>query len=109
MAFGSIALALDVTVAFHADYQIEPPDILSVEVSGVPKPAALNGEHLVRPDGTVSLGTYGTVTVTGLSPRQAQAAIKKHLRRFIAKTDPLRVRVSVPLLQLETGLRPHQR
>jgi polysaccharide biosynthesis/export protein len=95
MALASIALALTVTVALHADYPIEPPDILTVKVTGVPKPDALNGEHLVRPDGTVSLGTYGTVSVTGLSSGQAQAALKKHLRRFIAKTDPLRVRVSV--------------
>jgi polysaccharide export outer membrane protein len=95
MALASIALALTVTVALHADYQIEAPDVLTVEVSGVPKPEALNGEHLVRPDGTVSLGTYGAVPVTGLSAQQAQAAIKKHLRRFIAKPNPLRVRVSV--------------
>jgi polysaccharide export outer membrane protein len=41
------------------------------------------GEHLVGPDGTINLGTYGTVYVTGLTLEQAKAAIEKHLAQHL--------------------------
>jgi polysaccharide biosynthesis/export protein len=41
------------------------------------------GEHLVRPDGTISLGTYGCVYVAGLTMAQIRCAIEKHLSEFI--------------------------
>jgi polysaccharide export outer membrane protein len=37
------------------------------------------GEHLVGPDGRVSLGNFGTVYVTGLTLEEATAAIEKKL------------------------------
>jgi len=37
------------------------------------------GEHLVGPDGTINLGTYGTVYVTGMTLAEAKAAIERHL------------------------------
>ena len=40
------------------------------------------GEHLVRPDGTVSLGTYGCVYVAGLTVSQAKCEIEKHLSKY---------------------------
>ncbi|HZY88236.1 MAG TPA: polysaccharide biosynthesis/export family protein [Gemmataceae bacterium] len=41
------------------------------------------GEHLVRQDGTVSLGTYGCVYVAGLTLAEAKCAIERHLSRFV--------------------------
>jgi protein involved in polysaccharide export with SLBB domain len=41
------------------------------------------GEHLVGPDGTVSLGTYGAVYVAGLTTMQAKLTIEQHLSRFL--------------------------
>ena len=41
------------------------------------------GEHLVGPDGTVNLGVYGNVYVTGLTIDEARAAIEKHLSRHL--------------------------
>src|SRR5262249_39589770 len=35
----------------------------------------IRGEHLVRPDGTVGLGTYGSVPVAGLTLVEARSAI----------------------------------
>ncbi len=43
---------------------------------------SVRGEHLVRPDGTVSLGAYGAVHVAGLSLGQAQCVIEKHLSEY---------------------------
>ncbi|MDA1040299.1 MAG: polysaccharide biosynthesis/export family protein [Planctomycetota bacterium] len=41
------------------------------------------GEHLVGPDGTIQLGTYGSVHVTGLTLREAKSAIEAHLAAFL--------------------------
>lgn len=41
------------------------------------------GEHMVGPDGKVTLGTYGKVFVTGLTQQQAQQAIEQHLTQFL--------------------------
>jgi polysaccharide export outer membrane protein len=37
------------------------------------------GDHLVRPDGTVGLGTYGNVMVTGLTIPEAKTVIEAYL------------------------------
>lgn len=37
------------------------------------------GEHLVGPDGTINLGTYGTVYVTGMTLAEAKQAIEQQL------------------------------
>jgi polysaccharide export outer membrane protein len=42
----------------------------------------VRGEHLVRPDGTVSLGIYGRVPVSGLNQEQAKVAIETQLSKF---------------------------
>jgi polysaccharide biosynthesis/export protein len=39
----------------------------------------VRGEHLVRPDGTITLGVYGDVYVAGLSRQQARAKIEEYL------------------------------
>jgi polysaccharide export outer membrane protein len=39
----------------------------------------ITGEHLVRPDGTVSLGIYGSVYVSGSTLSSARQAIERHL------------------------------
>ena len=41
------------------------------------------GEHLVGPDGTVNLGTYGTVYVTGMTIAQAKLAIETQLAKYL--------------------------
>lgn len=90
--------SIPAALADEGDYVIEPPDILRIEVSNLPKKnSALEGEYLVRPDGTVSLGPYGTVSVTGLSAKEAQAAIAKQVASGgkQKKRDRLKVEVKV--------------
>jgi len=43
----------------------------------------ISGEHLVGPDGTINLGTYGSVFVTGLTLEEAKKKIEKHLGKFL--------------------------
>jgi polysaccharide export outer membrane protein len=47
----------------------------------------IRGEHLVRPDGTVSLGTYGKVLVTGLTLDEAKLAIEAQLSKFLLNPE----------------------
>src|SRR5438045_3314406 len=39
------------------------------------------GQHIVRPDGTVGLGSYGSVYVAGMTIAQAKGAIEAHLSK----------------------------
>jgi polysaccharide export outer membrane protein len=48
---------------------------------------AIQGEHLVRPDGKVVLGVYGAVPVSGLTLEEAKAAIESHLSRFLLRPE----------------------
>jgi polysaccharide biosynthesis/export protein len=47
----------------------------------------IRGEHLVRPDGTVSLGLYGSVRVSGLTLMKAKRAIEAQLSEFIQSPE----------------------
>ena len=52
----------------------------------------ITGEHLVSPDGTVNLGTYGLVYVAGMTLPEAKQAIETHLAESL---DGPQVSVSV--------------
>src|SRR5262249_31490581 len=45
------------------------------------------GEHIVGPDGKLTLGTYGKVYVTGMTQEQAKAAIETHLSQFLERPE----------------------
>lgn len=64
-------------------YLIEPPDLLFIEVTGAPDDRPIRGERLVRPDGTISLGSYGDVYVSGLTLREAKEKVILALRRSL--------------------------
>jgi polysaccharide export outer membrane protein len=51
-----------------------------IEMSGKQQIA---GQHLVGPDGTVTLGSYGGVPVVGLTLAEAKLAIEQHLTRYL--------------------------
>jgi polysaccharide export outer membrane protein len=43
----------------------------------------IQGDHLVRMDGTIGLGLYGGVFVAGMTIEQARRAIESHLSQFL--------------------------
>lgn len=47
----------------------------------------IRGDHLVRPDGTISLGSYGAVYMAGLNLDQAKEAIEAHLSQYLLKPE----------------------
>ncbi|HWY86294.1 MAG TPA: polysaccharide biosynthesis/export family protein [Gemmataceae bacterium] len=47
----------------------------------------IRGDHLVRPDGTVSLGIYGSVLVAGFDLETAKGLIEHHLQKYMEKPE----------------------
>ena len=64
-------------------YVIEPPDLLTIELFKSAPDRPLTGERLVRTDGTVDLGFYGSVQVAGMTIDQARARVEKYLSTTI--------------------------
>jgi polysaccharide biosynthesis/export protein len=79
-----------------AKYVLEAPDVVQFEVFGLKKGAQpVNGEFMVRPDGTVALGAYGSVLVSGMTLDAARAAVAKHLAKHAHEKDGPQVRATV--------------
>lgn len=63
------------------EFLADPTTHLSLALSAGSQQVA--GEHMVGPDGKVTLGTYGKVFVTGLTQEQARQTIENHLSQFL--------------------------
>jgi len=67
------------------DYLKNPRVTLSLaEMSGKQQIA---GEHLVAPDGTVTLGSYGSVSLVGRTIPEAKAIIEAHLSEYLESPE----------------------
>ena len=68
-------------------YVVEPPDILLVTaLAAVSKDQApVGGTHLVRPDGTIGLGSYGSVYVAGLTLDEIKDAVANQMHIQVDK------------------------
>jgi polysaccharide export outer membrane protein len=64
----------------------------SVSYSDVGGRQVVAGEHLIRPDGQISLGIYGNLRVSGMTLDQVADVVTSHLRRYLNDPD---VRVDV--------------
>jgi polysaccharide biosynthesis/export protein len=62
--------------------QIREP-VVNVSLLEMAGRQQIAGQHLVGPDGTVTLGSYGSVPVVGMTLAQAKFAIESHLRQFL--------------------------
>jgi polysaccharide export outer membrane protein len=56
---------------------------VSVQLSQSAAMQPITGEHLVAPDGTVNLGSYGSVYVAGLTLEEGTRAVNQHLTEFL--------------------------
>ncbi len=57
--------------------------VVSVSIAELATQQQIVGEHLVGPDGTVTLGAYGSVQVVGMTIAEAKQAIEGHLSQFL--------------------------
>lgn len=58
-------------------YVIGPPDVLLIQSRHALVTHPVQGQHLVRPDGTVGLSVYGSPVVAGLTLEQAKEVIAR--------------------------------
>jgi polysaccharide export outer membrane protein len=65
----------ELSMASLPPYILDPPDVLIVESPQGLRDQPIRGQHLIRPDGTISLGIYGSAHVAGLTLDQARIAI----------------------------------
>src|SRR5262245_56404266 len=64
----------------------DPPKVTTVAIAEGRGVQLVRGQHLIRPDGTVSLGSYGSVVVAGYTVREAKALIEEQLKKYLV--DP---------------------
>ncbi len=70
----------------HLTQFLKEPEV-AVALAELGASQRLVGEYLVGPDGTVTLGSYGSVSVVGLTLADAKTAIEQHLTQFLE--DPI--------------------
>jgi protein involved in polysaccharide export with SLBB domain len=70
----------------HLEKQLKP-EAVTVNLAQIAGQQQIAGEHLVKPDGTVTLGVYGSVPVIGLTIGEAKQAIEGHLAMFLEEPE----------------------
>jgi len=75
----NVSVETPIPIWERPDYIVESPDVITVKMSGKNVPAEIVGEHLVAPDGFITLGQYGRVKVDGLNTAECSEAIGSHL------------------------------
>jgi len=79
---GQNAEQAQATIRDHLRQFLKDPQV-TVSLAKTASAEQIVGEHLVAPDGRVTLGTYGSVLVVGLTKHQAKEAIEEHLSQFL--------------------------
>jgi polysaccharide export outer membrane protein len=74
-------------IAKHLQDQFNLKFALNVALAESRALQQIRGEHLVRQDGKVTLGIYGSVFVAGLTTDEARQAIEAHLSRFLFQPE----------------------
>ncbi len=69
-------------IAAHLKKQLKTPDV-SVSLADLAATQKISGENLVGPDGTITLGSYGSVSVVGQTIAEAKKTVETHLSRFL--------------------------
>jgi polysaccharide export outer membrane protein len=92
MSYGSV-LVLDLTISQardaiqkHLEKILNNP-VVSVSLARSRGLQQIRGEHLVRPNGTISLGIYGDIYVAGMTLTEAKQAIELQLSAYLSKPE----------------------
>ena len=91
LRYGSVHVAgltidqAEKAVTDHMKRFLRPGSIplVTVSLQEVAAKQQIAGEHLVSPDGTVTLGVYGSVRVVGLTLPEVRQQIETHLAQFL--------------------------
>jgi polysaccharide export outer membrane protein len=83
MLFAKVKEAVQVRIEQVTAKTLVDTGKIAVELAESRGTQQIRGDHLVRQDGKVSLGIYGSVRVAGLTLEQAKATIQEYLSRFL--------------------------
>lgn len=67
----------------HLEEILKAPKVVTLSLAEGRGVQQVRGQHLVRPDGIVSLGIYGSVVVAGHTVREAKDLIENQLRKSL--------------------------
>ncbi|MBN2025092.1 MAG: polysaccharide biosynthesis/export family protein [Pirellulales bacterium] len=90
--YGSLAVAgktieeVQLALEEHLQKHLKKPEV-SVQLAGMAAQQQIAGEHLVAPDGTVTLGSYGSVSVVGMTVAEAKETIEEHLSTSLEEPE----------------------
>jgi len=76
----------ETVIADHLKKFLREPEV-SVALAELGAAQQITGNYLVGPDGTVTLGSYGNVTVIGMTITEARTAIEAHLSQFLESPE----------------------
>lgn len=79
---GMTVEAAEVAIVQHLQKFLNEPRV-SVALAQMAASQQILGEFLVQPDGTITLGSYGNVSVVGKTVGEARLAIEGHLAQFL--------------------------
>jgi polysaccharide biosynthesis/export protein len=86
--YGSLKVAgmtveqAEVAIQEYLKATVKEP-VVNASLADMATKQQIAGQHLVGPDGRVTLGSYGSVCVVGMTLEQAKAAIEQHLSQFL--------------------------
>lgn len=86
MAVNNPCFPRELKMSSHPLYVVEPPDVLYIEALQLLPNRPVAGERLVRQDGTISLGYYGQLHVSGLTLAEIEDKIRSRLADYV--NDP---------------------
>jgi polysaccharide export outer membrane protein len=72
---------------------------INVSLSQARASQRISGQHLVRPDGTIGLGTYGSVRVVGMTLAEVRKAVEAQLSNYLLNPE-----VSVDVLSYNSKI-----
>lgn len=82
MLGGLLISEAETAISQHLRAHLREPNV-SVTLAEISAKQQIAGQHLVAPDGTVTLGSYGSVAVAALTLDQARGAVIAHLSQFL--------------------------
>ena len=90
--YGSVSVAgltvndAERAIEMHLRAHLRQP-VVSATLADISVKQQIAGQHLVAPDGTVTLGAYGTVSVVGMTVPEARKAIEQHLAQYLDEPE----------------------
>jgi protein involved in polysaccharide export with SLBB domain len=60
---------------------------VAVSLPNVNGKQLISGEHLIRPDGTIQMGVYGNVYVSGMTLDEVKTVVEEHLSHHIHRPE----------------------